>query len=125
MVEHIYLSPRARATILWIIAIVGLVFLWEVRGILSPFIWAIITVYVLNPLLGLIARRTGLPRRLCAIIAFVLLIGLLVVGLIFLIPALSQNVAQLIKDLPDHIRAAGKLLGQSQIDALGVTINLT
>jgi len=125
MADHIYLSPRARATILWIIAIVTLAFLWEVRTILSPFIWAIITVYVLNPLLGVIARRTGLPRRLCAIIAYVLLIGLLVVGLIVLIPALSDNVAQLVKDLPDHIRETSKLLGQSQIDVLGVSINLT
>jgi predicted PurR-regulated permease PerM len=124
MAEHIYLSPRARATILWIIAIVGLVFLWEVRDILSPFIWAIITVYVLNPLLQSIAMRTGLPRRLCAIISYILLLGLLVWGFSVLIPALSGNVAQLVKDLPGHIREAGKLLGQSQIDVLGVTINL-
>jgi predicted PurR-regulated permease PerM len=125
MADHIYLSPRARATILWIIAVVTLVFLWEVRGILSPFIWAIITVYVLNPLLTAIARRTGLPRRFCAIISYVLLLGLLILLLIVVVPALSSNVAQLVKDLPNHIRETSKLLGQSQIDVLGVNINLT
>jgi predicted PurR-regulated permease PerM len=125
MTERIYLSPRARATILWIIAVVALVFLWEVRDILSPFIWAIITVYVLNPLLQSIARRTGLPRRLWAIVSYVLLLGLLVWGFSVLIPALSSDVAQLVKDLPGHIRETGKLLGQSQIDVLGVTVNLT
>jgi predicted PurR-regulated permease PerM len=105
--------------------IVGLVFLWQVSDILAPFVWAIITVYVFNPLLQVIARRTGLPRRLCAIISFVLLLGLLVLGIVVLIPALSSQVQQLVHDLPDLIRQAGKVLGQTSVNIFGITINLT
>lgn len=125
MTNHIYLSPRARATILWVIVIVALVFLWQIRDILSPFIWAIITAYVLNPLLASLARRTGLPRRLWAIVSYALVLGLLVWGVSTLVPALSSEVQQFSRDLPDHVREAGKLLGQREIDVLGVTLNLS
>jgi len=125
MAEHIYLSPRLRATILWIIAVVGLVFLWQVSSIVAPFVWAIVTVYVLNPVVQAIARRTGLPRRLCAIISYLLLLGLLVLGVSVLIPILSSDVQQLIHALPDLIRQAGTVLGQSSVDMFGITINLT
>jgi predicted PurR-regulated permease PerM len=42
-----------------------------------------------------------------------------------LVPALSGDVQQLVQDLPSHILETGKLLGQSQIDVLGVSISLT
>ena len=78
MVERIYLSSRARATIIWVAVGVSLLFLWQVHDILTPFIWAIVTAYVLNPVVVFLARRTGMPRRLWAILFYVLLLGLLV-----------------------------------------------
>src|SRR6516164_380091 len=116
MTERIYLSSRARATILWIIVAVSLLFLWQVSDILAPFVWAIITVYVFNPLLNLIARRTGLPRRLCAILSFILLLALLALGISVIIPVISSDIQQLIQALPELIRQAGKLLGQTSVD---------
>ena len=38
-----------------------LLFLWQVHDILTPFIWAIVTAYVLNPVVVFLARRTGMP----------------------------------------------------------------
>jgi len=125
MTERIYLSSRERATILWIIVIAGLVFLWQVSDILAPFVWAIITVYVFSPLVNLVARRTGLPRRLCAIISFLLLLGLLVLGIVVIVPVISSDIQQLVQALPDLIRQAGKVLGQTSVDIFGITINLT
>ena len=78
MAERIFLSSRAKATILWLALGITLLFLWEVRGILTPFIWAIITAYVLNPVVVFLAHRTGLPRRVWAVVFYLVLLGLLV-----------------------------------------------
>ncbi len=122
--DRIFLSPRARAVILWLTAAVLLLFLWEVRTILTPFIWAIVTAYVLNPVVILLARKTGLSRRVWSILFYVLLLGLLAWGLNTLVPMISRQVAEFIRELPEHFREAGRLLNQTEIEALGVRINL-
>lgn len=122
--DRIFLSPRSRATIIWIVAAILLLFLWEVRDILTPFIWAIVTAYVLNPVVVFLAKKTGLSRRIWSILFYLLLLGLLVWGLSSLAPLISRQVSDLIREMPRHFREAGKLLGQSQIDVLGTRINL-
>src|SRR2546423_1465917 len=127
MAERIYLSSRAKATILWLTVAVALLFLWEVHEILTPFIWALITAYVLNPIVLFLAQRTGMPRRLWAVLFYLLLLGLLIWGLGTLAPLLSQQFTELIRELPRHIKEAGKTLQQnglldknsSVIDVLG------
>lgn len=124
MTERIYLSSRARATILWIAVAVILLFLWKVNEILTPFVWAIVTAYVLTPVVIFLSRRTNLPRRLWAILLYVALLGLVIWGLGTLAPLLSQQVAEFSKEIPNYFKEAGKLLGQSKIEALGVSIDL-
>lgn len=131
MTERIYLSSRAKATILWIAVGITLIFLWEVRDILTPFIWALITAYVLNPLALFLAQRTGMPRRLWAVLLYLLVFGLVIWGVGTLAPLLSQQLAELAKELPHHIKEAGKALQQngfidkntSVIDVLGTQID--
>src|SRR5689334_14003109 len=89
--DRIYLSPRARAVILWVTVAVGLLFVWQIGGILAPFIWALITAYVLNPVVMFLASRTRLPRRIWAILFYVVLLGLLIFGLGTLLPLLSRQ----------------------------------
>jgi predicted PurR-regulated permease PerM len=132
MTERLYLSSRAKATILWLAVAITLVFLWEVRPILTPFIWAFITAYVLTPVVVFLSQRTGLPRRLWAVLFYLLLLGLLIWGLGTLVPLLSQQFAELIKELPAHIKEAGRALqnngflsrDSSVIDVLGTRIDL-
>ena len=130
LTERIYLSRLARWTIIWLTVIITLLFLLQVHEILTPFIWAIITAYVLNPLVVFLSRRTKMPRRLWAIISYVLLLGLLVWGLGTLLPLLSEQLAQFIKEVPRYVREAGKyarqagLLDSNVIDIVGIQINL-
>ncbi|MFL5733814.1 MAG: AI-2E family transporter [Chloroflexia bacterium] len=134
MGDRIYLSSRARATIIWITVAVTLVFLWQVHEILTPFIWAIVTAYVLNPVVVFLARKTGMPRRIWAILFYALLLALLLWGLGTLLPLLSQQFALFLRDLPGHVREAGKFgrelglldksVGNNVIDILGTQINL-
>jgi predicted PurR-regulated permease PerM len=122
--ERIFLSPRARATILWVAAALLLFFLWQLSGVLTPFVWAIVTAYVLNPVVIFLARRTGVSRRLWSILFYVLLLAFVVVGLSNLGPLIGRQVGELIRELPQHFREAGKLLGQSRVDILGTRIDL-
>ncbi len=132
MAERIFLSSRAKATILWLALGITLLFLWEVRGILTPFIWAIITAYVLNPVVVFLAHRTRLPRRAWAVVFYLVLLGLLVWALGTLVPLLSQQLTELIKELPKHIKEAGRTLQQngfldkdkSVIDVFGTQLDL-
>lgn len=121
---RIFLSPRARTTILWIVAALVLLFLWEVREILTPFVWAIITAYVLNPVVVFLTRRTGVNRRVWSILVYLLVLGTVILGFSLLGPAISHQIGQLFRDIPAHFRELGKLLGQTQVDILGTRINL-
>src|SRR5207253_8040798 len=91
----------------------ALLFLWQVHEILTPFIWALITAYVLNPLVLFLAQRTRMPRRLWAVLLYLLLLGLLIWGLGTLVPLLSQQLTELIRELPQHIKEAGKTLQEN------------
>src|SRR4051812_36940848 len=128
--ERIHLSPRARATVLWITVAITLVFLWQVRSVLTPFIWAIIIAYVLNPVVLFLARRTGLSRRLWAVVFYLVLLGLIIFALSTLVPQLSQQITEFSKEIPSHLREASRvlreqgLLDRNVVDILGVQINL-
>src|SRR5438067_3904020 len=92
--ERIYLSSRARATVIWLSVAIALFFLWRVHEILTPFIWAIITAYVLNPVVVFLSHRTNVPRRLWVVLLYVLLLGMLIWGLGNLLPLLSDQLTQ-------------------------------
>jgi predicted PurR-regulated permease PerM len=130
MADRIYLTSRARATIIWVTVGITVLFLWQVHDILAPFIWAIVTAYVLNPVVMFLTRRTGMPRRLWAILFYLLLLGLIVWAIGTLLPLLSQQFAQFMREIPSHVRAAGKfardagLIDKNVIDILGTQINL-
>ncbi len=129
--DRIYLSPRARAVILWVTVAVGLLFVWQISGILSPFIWALITAYVLNPVVVFLASRTHLPRRIWAIVFYLVLLGLLIFGLGTLLPLLSRQLTDFIRELPRHAREAGTFaremgfINGDTLDIFGTQINLS
>src|SRR5438132_632515 len=97
--ERIYLSSRARATIVWIAVALALLFLWQVHDILTPFIWAFVVAYVLNPVVIFLSRRTGMPRRLWAILFYLLLLGLIAWTVGTLLPQLGGELSEFMKEV--------------------------
>jgi predicted PurR-regulated permease PerM len=98
------LSPRARAVVAWIAAAAGVVILFEAAHALRPFVWAIITAYVLHPLVASIHRRTRLPKHLITGWLYVLIGLVLVILLINLTPPLLRQVEQLQQEkIPDVV----------------------
>ncbi len=56
------LGPRGRIAVFWALIAATVVFLFAVRGIVAPFLWALILAYLLNPIVKLICRYLRVPR---------------------------------------------------------------
>lgn len=91
---EVTLSPRARATVAWIGVALGLVVLFLARHALAPFIWAVITAYLVHPTVALIQRKTRLPKQLVALWFYLLLGLLLTILFINVTPLLIEQLEQ-------------------------------
>jgi len=80
-------------------------FLSAIIGVLAPFLIALFFAYVLNPLVTLLERR-GLPRWLSSAVILLLLVGCIVAGGLFIVPALLDQARALIE-------GAGSLAGDA------------
>ena len=89
------LSPRGRAAVAWIAAALGVVLLFEAGHALAPFAWAVITAYILHPLVGAIHRRTHLPKQLITGWLYILIGLVLIIIFINLTPPLLQQLQDL------------------------------
>lgn len=100
---EVTLSPRARATVIWVgvaLILAVLVLAWHA---LAPFIWAVITAYLFHPIIAFLQRKTRIPKQIVAL-AFYLLLGYVVISLVMtvvplLVTQLDQVQRQLIPDV--------------------------
>lgn len=94
------LSSRAKLTIFLLLLALAIVFLWEARSILSPFLWAIVAAYVLGPIVNYLNLRGGL-RRLWAVTLIYLSVGVLVIAAsTYLYPRIQEQVTVFLEDIP-------------------------
>jgi predicted PurR-regulated permease PerM len=99
-------------------AVLVALMLYRFRQLLPPLVIAIILAYVLNPMVGLIIRRTGFPRTLAAVLLYLVLIVLLALLPILLAPSLIKqlravdlNLRQISEDLERFLDQPLFLLG--------------
>jgi predicted PurR-regulated permease PerM len=117
-------SSTTRVIILGLIAILALLFLSRVRGVLWPFLWAIIAAYVLDPFVDWLSSHTRLPRRLVVMVIFVLGLGLLGFALAELRPLLARQLRELIITLPKTLAyAQGYLFGPQRTHIFGIPVD--
>ena len=103
-VMDVTLSPRARAVVAWIAAALGVAILFEAAHALRPFAWAIITAYILHPLVAAIHRRTRLPKHLITGWLYILIGLVLIIVFINLTPPLIGQVKELQQErIPDVV----------------------
>ncbi len=79
-----------------------ILFIYKVSAILTPFLVAAILAYLTNSWVVLL-QKLHLGRTSSAIIVFLVLFGLFIVSLIFIIPALEQQMLNFIQSLPNII----------------------
>ncbi|MGI6037155.1 MAG: AI-2E family transporter [Limnochordia bacterium] len=90
-----------RRLFLYLLALGGLLFLYWIRGVLTPFLFAIIIVYVANPLVGELEAKE-IPRTLAIVIVYLFFI--LVAGALsaWLLPPLREQTEQFLASLPQQ-----------------------
>ena len=61
--QSVRFSQRTKIITVWILLILGVIFLYRVRNVAMPFFWAIVVAYIFNPLIRLLTQRTTCPGR--------------------------------------------------------------
>lgn len=95
-----YILRVAIATILVIAIGTGAYFVWQVRAILLLFAVGILFGAVLEPLVNRL-RRVGLSRGQSLLIVYLLIFGLIGVGIYYLSPILGKQIANFDKAIPE------------------------
>ena len=99
---EVSLSPRARAVVIWIGVIAAGVLLLDAAHALQPFIWAVITAFILHPFVSFVHRRTHLPKHLITIWLYAMIALIITI----LIINFSAIVVEQVKGLQDQIPSA-------------------
>lgn len=71
----------------------------NLKSILSPFVWAIVVAYLLDPLVNFI-QRERLKRSLAILIVYLLVIGMFIIIGWSIVPAIIEETKKLIIDIP-------------------------
>ena len=115
-----YFSPRTKLIVTWSLIALAVIFLYAVRDILLPFIGALVTAYLLSPLVNVATRRTGLPRRLWVVIIYFLLLGGLFWGISQLIPALVEQINDFSLAVPGYLHQIDVWLKSNSLTFAGM-----
>src|SRR5688572_29595306 len=100
---EVTLSPRARATVVWIGVAVAVFIFFLAWQALAPFIWAVITAYLFHPTVAFIQRKTRLPKQLVALWFFLLLGLVLAIFFINVTPLLVVQIEQVQQQLIPNV----------------------
>jgi predicted PurR-regulated permease PerM len=77
-----------------------------IRGlisIISPFIYALIIAYCLNPLMMLFEKRLKLNRRCSTALTYISILALVTLGCIYIIPNIIDSIISIASDFPRYI----------------------
>ena len=92
--------------------------LWLLNDVLLPFIAGMVLAYLLDPSVRRL-QRLGLNRTLASVVIVVLMIVLLTVGLILLLPALGEQIAGFMEQLPRYMDRVRQLAQEQSQGWLG------
>ncbi|WP_125152057.1 AI-2E family transporter [Clostridium rectalis] len=70
-------------------------------SIISPFIFAMIIAYILNPIMNFLERKFKLKRSLSILITYSLIIFIIAIFLIYLMPKITSSIIDIGKNIPE------------------------
>jgi predicted PurR-regulated permease PerM len=111
----------AKITTISIIIVLTILLLREVGGLLNPFIWAVITAYLLNPLVSGLTNRTRIRRIWWVVLIYIVAGLVLYLGVNWLVPRLAKQYSDLIRALPDFATRAEEWIAANGVISLGGT----
>lgn len=90
------------AVIVLIIGVIALIIWPTLAGMFSPFLFAIVLAYLLNPGVGFLESK-GINRPIAVVIVFVILIAVIIAAFMSFIPNLISSISGMINNIPDFI----------------------
>ena len=100
------------------------IFLYLIRLVVLPFILAGIVAYICTPLLDWLARRTGWPRLLFAVLVFLLIVGIGGVAVIFAAQRLAVELKNMAADSPAMVETlVQEAIGSQSVHIFGQSLN--
>ena len=105
--ERNFSNPQT--VILALLLLGGFVVVFYMGEMLAPLLAAVVIAYLLEAIVQLLERR-GMPRLPAVMIVFTIFVVVFLFLMLWLIPMLSRQVAQLAKDLPHYIDTGQRLL---------------
>ena len=119
------LGPRGRIAVFWALIAAAVVFLFVVRGIVAPFLWALILAYLLNPVVKLVCRYLRVPRIVAVTIIYVALGSAIAWLWVTTSPLLLGQIQDLGEALPGLVDQIVALLASTDsIMVLGFKIDI-
>jgi predicted PurR-regulated permease PerM len=123
--KPIRLSPVGKFITVAVIVALAILLVWAVGPVMTPFIAAVITAYLFNPLIGWLNRRTGIGRAIWIGVLYIL-IGALAYALVRTLgPMVGSQYRGLIAQIPrmrDQIEVW--IAANQYVDLGGLTIDL-
>ena len=96
---HIHIEINTGTIIRTVLVILFFVFLYVLKDVFIIFLFAIIIASAISPFANWLESR-GFPRLLGVLLLFLKVIGLVAFILSLIVPFVSQEVSQLLTDLP-------------------------
>lgn len=81
----------------------------RIGSVLTPFLLAMLLVYILRPLVNALEAR-GVPRVLAVVLTYVVAIVIVTVALVLLVPVLVVQIQEFVASFPTYFKAASKFV---------------
>ena len=72
-------------------------------SIISPFIYALIFAYILNPVVNFFEMRLSIKRNLSILLTYCSIISLILIGIIFTVPSAIDSILSVTKEIPSYV----------------------
>ncbi len=119
--QGIRFSQRTKVMVVLLLLVVAVFFVYGVRAIIWPFIWAAVLAYLLAPLVSWVCRHTRLHRFWVTLILMGFFVGGIVLLFTFGYPPLSRELEGLRGSLPSIVENLDNTLASyAQIDLFGL-----
>lgn len=78
-------------------------FIKKLMYVVSPFIYALVFAYILNPIMKLFERKLKLRRGVAILSTYVLIIGIIIILLIFVMPNVIDSIISMTSEIPTYM----------------------
>ncbi|TAK35763.1 MAG: AI-2E family transporter [Chloroflexota bacterium] len=123
--QLVRLTYSQKVILACVVVLTAIIFLWSVRSILQPFVWAVVVAYVLSPLVDWLSWKARLSRIWVVAALYVVVLGLVAWALYSLVPALFSELRDLRENYPQFIESLQNILAAQPLAFVGITLDLT